>query len=54
MGVFGEVIEMPLEIGHEWTSLGTNGENVGFFHSCPIQEVGHEWGRSGTNGAGTA
>ena len=44
------------KIGHEWRRLGTNGENVEFFHSRPLHGLGHEWravgrewARSGTN-----
>ena len=31
------------KIAHEWTGLRTNGENVGFFHSCAPERVAHEW-----------
>ena len=46
-----------LEIAHEWRGWRTNGENVGFFHSCALNwlphewaDFAHEWTRSRTNG----
>ena len=51
-----DLLRRAAKIGREWRRSGANGENVGFFHSCPLhvlghewRPVGHEWARSGTN-----